>query len=167
MRIPTRSDGPIHVAEPDPEWPRHFEIEAARIRSILSSTVVALDHVGSTSVPGLAAKPVIDLVLTVADSAVEESYVPQLEAAGFELRIREPDWHEHRLLKGPDRDINLHVFSAGEPEIERMLAFRDHLRADSNDRRLYKDTKRHLASQPWELVQDYADAKTEVIRSDR
>ena len=87
-----------------------------------------LEHAGSTSVPGLAAKPRIDIMLAVPDSADEPSYVPALEAAGYVLRIREPDWYEHRVFKGPDTDVNLHVFSAGCPEIARMLLFRDWLR---------------------------------------
>ena len=121
-------NGPIVLAEYDPRWPRLFEREAARIRSILGERAMRLEHVGSTSVPGLAAKPIIDLLLVVADSSDEPSYVPPLEAAGYVLRIREPDWHEHRVLKGPDTDINLHVFSPGSPEIHRTLAFRDRLR---------------------------------------
>jgi GrpB-like predicted nucleotidyltransferase (UPF0157 family) len=89
--------------------------------------------------------------------------VPALEAAGYVLRIREPDWHEHRLLKGPDTNINLHVFSPGSTEITRMLAFRDHIRADDADRALYERTKRALAAQRWKYVQHYADAKGAVV----
>jgi GrpB-like predicted nucleotidyltransferase (UPF0157 family) len=81
------------------------------------------------------------------------------------LRIREPDWYEHRLFKGPDTNINLHVFSAGCVEIERMLGFRDHLRSSPTDRALYAETKRELASRHWNYVQEYADAKTEVVEA--
>jgi GrpB-like predicted nucleotidyltransferase (UPF0157 family) len=114
-------------------------------------------------VPGLAAKPVIDILLVVADSGDEPSYVPALEAAGFVLHIREPGWHEHRLFKGPDTDLNLHVFSAGSREIERFLLLRDRLREDPAERQLYEQTQRQLASRTWKYVQDYADAKSEVI----
>ena len=89
--------------------------------------------------------------------------MPAMEAAGYVLRIREPDWFEHRLFKGPDIDINLHVFTAGSPEIDRMLAFRDHLRADEADRMLYERAKRQLATRTWAYVQDYADAKSAVV----
>jgi GrpB-like predicted nucleotidyltransferase (UPF0157 family) len=154
---------PIQIVDYDPEWPRLFEREEARMTALLGDRVVALEHAGSTSVPGLAAKPIIDIVLVVADSADEASYVPALEAAGYRLRIREPDWFEHRLLKGPDIDINLHVFSAGCPEIGRMLRFRDHLRANDADRRLYEQTKRELAGRDWKYTQNYADAKTAVV----
>ena len=162
---PTRVDGPIQLAESDPGWPTAYEREAARIRSILGDRVVLLEHVGSTSVPGLAAKPIIDIVLAVADSADEPSYVRDLEAGGYRLRIREPGWFEHRLLKGPDTDVNLHVFSADCPEIARMIAFRDRLRSDDDDRRRYEATKRDLAARAWTYVQHYADAKGEVVES--
>jgi GrpB-like predicted nucleotidyltransferase (UPF0157 family) len=158
-----RLDGPVLLAEYDPEWPRLFEREADRIRAALGESAVQLEHVGSTAVPGLAAKPRIDILLAVADSADEPAYVPALEAAGYVLRIREPEWYEHRVLKGPDTDVNLHVFPAGCPEIDRMLAFRDHLRTDEADRALYQRTKRELARQEWKYVQNYADAKTAVV----
>ena len=122
-----------------------------------------LDHVGSTSVPGLSAKPIIDMVLAVADSADELSYIPPLEAEGFVLRIREPDWFQHRLLKAPEVDGNLHVFSGGCDEIDRMLRFRNWLRIHDEDRHLYEKIKRELAARTWNDVQNYADAKSAVI----
>ena len=160
---PWRADGPIFLAGYDPEWPALYEREAARVRSILGDRVRLLEHAGSTSVPGLSAKPIIDMVLAVPDSADESAYVPPLEAAGYVLRIREPDWFEHRLFKGPDTNINLHTFSYGSPEIERMLAFRDRLRTHDDERIRYEDTKRELASRQWTYVQYYADAKGEVV----
>jgi GrpB-like predicted nucleotidyltransferase (UPF0157 family) len=153
----------IHLADYDPEWPRLFEREATRIRSILGDRVRRLEHVGSTSVPGLSAKPVIDIVLAVPDSADEPAYVPDMQAAGYVLRIREPDWFEHRLFKGPDTNVNLHTFSADCREIDRMTGFRDWLRAHDDERALYEGTKRELAAREWKYVQHYADAKTEVV----
>jgi len=155
--------GPIHIVDYDQEWPRLFEREAERIQAALGDRVLLLEHVGSTSVPGLAAKPRIDLLLVVADSADESAYVPAMEAAAYVLRIREPNWYEHRLFKGPDTDINLHVFSPDCPEIDRMLLFRDWLRSNASDRRLYERTKRELARQDWKYTQNYADAKTAVV----
>jgi GrpB-like predicted nucleotidyltransferase (UPF0157 family) len=160
---PGPNDGVIIIADYDPEWPRLFEREAARIRAALGDNVRLLEHTGSTSVPGLAAKPRIDIVLAVPDSADEPVYVPALEAAGYYLRIREPDWYEHRVFKGPDTDVNLHVFTAGCPEIARMLLFRDWLRANEADRELYERTKRELAQKQWKYTQNYADAKTQVV----
>jgi GrpB-like predicted nucleotidyltransferase (UPF0157 family) len=155
--------GQIELADYDPAWPALFEREARRIRGALGDRGLLVEHAGSTSVPGLAAKPIIDIVLAVADSSDEASYVPQLEAAGYVLRIREPDWYEHRVLKGPDTNVNLHVFTAGASEIDRMLGFRDWLRQNDADRELYERTKRELAAKDWKYVQDYADAKTAVV----
>jgi GrpB-like predicted nucleotidyltransferase (UPF0157 family) len=159
----TPHNAPVTLVDYDPGWPGLFEREARRIRRILGGTVVRLEHTGSTSVPGLAAKPIIDITLIVPDSADESSYVPQLEAEGYVLRIREPAWHEHRVLKGPDTDINLHVFSRGSIELERMVGFRDWLRSHPEDRDLYERTKRELAARTWRHIQHYADAKTEVV----
>ena len=114
-------NAPITIVEYDPSWPDLFEREANRIRSVLGTKALQIEHVGSTSVPGLCAKPIIDMLLVVTNSADEPSYVPVLESSGYTLRIREPEWFEHRLFKGPDTDINLHVFSSGTSEIDRML----------------------------------------------
>jgi GrpB-like predicted nucleotidyltransferase (UPF0157 family) len=160
---PQRLDGPVELAEYDLEWPRLFEREAERIRGALVERVLELEHAGSTSVSALVAKPRIDIVLVVADPADEPAYVPALEAAGYVLRIREPDWYEHRLLKGPDTPVNLHVFGPGCEEVDRMLRFRDRLRADEADRELYAATKRELAAREWRYAQDYADAKSAVV----
>ena len=153
----------IHLAPYDPNWPRQFEEQAARIRGALGDRALLVEHAGSTSVPGLSAKPIIDIVLAVADTTDEQAYVPPLEAAGYVLRIREQDWHEHRLFKWSDPVVNLHVFTIGCVEIDRMLRFRDHLRADSADRELYEKTKRELAQRTWKYIQHYADAKTLVV----
>ena len=103
-------------------------------------------------------------MLAVADSADEQAYVPALEAAGYVLRVREPDWFEHRLFKGPDTDINLHVFTVGSAEIDQMLMFRDWLRADEADRDAYLRVKRDLAKRTWRHVQHYADSKTAIVQ---
>lgn len=158
-----RHDGPIHLAPYDPAWPALFERETARIRHLLGDAALSVEHVGSTSVPGLSAKPVIDILLVLGDSADESSYVQALEAAGYRLVIREPDWHEHRLLKGPDTNVNVHVFSSGSGEIRRMLAFRDRLRSVHEERTRYEAIKRELAARTWRYVQDYADAKGPIV----
>ncbi|MFL5686939.1 MAG: GrpB family protein [Chloroflexota bacterium] len=157
--------GPITLVDYDPRWPELFDREAARIRSILGERVVRLEHTGSTSVPGLAAKPVIDITMTVADVLDEPAYVPDLEAAGYRLVIREhePEWYDHRVFKGPDTNINLHTFSAGCRELDRMTGFRDWLRTHDDDRQLYENTKRELVKREWRFVQNYADAKGEVV----
>jgi GrpB-like predicted nucleotidyltransferase (UPF0157 family) len=153
----------IQLVDYDPQWPTLFAREADRIRSVLGGLALRIEHVGSTSVPGLAAKPIIDLLLVVADSAQEDAYAPALQAASYALRIREPNWYEHRMFKGSDTDINLHVFSSGCPEIERMLIFRDWLRSNPIDRDLYSSTKAALSQREWTYVQHYADANSAVI----
>jgi GrpB-like predicted nucleotidyltransferase (UPF0157 family) len=159
--------GPIPFVEYDPAWPGLFDREEARIRSILGDRVVRLEHTGSTSVPGLAAKPIIDITMTVADVLDEPAYVPNLEAAGYRLVIRghEPEWFDHRVFKGPDTNVNLHTFSAGCRELDRMVGFRDWLRSHDDDRALYESTKRELLKQEWKFVQNYADAKGEVVEA--
>ena len=154
---------PVRLVEYDPDWPLQFKCEADRIRTVLGDRVLQLEHVGSTAVPGLPAKPIIDMLLVLANSADEPAYVPAMEVAGYVLRIREPDWNEHRLFKGPDSNINLHVFSSGCTEIARMLLFRDWLRINTSDRDLYARTKLELAKKNWKYVQNYADAKTAVV----
>ena len=160
---PTRLNGPVELHESDPSWATLYSREEGRIRSVLGAKALVVEHVGSTSVPGLAAKPIIDVVLSVADSSDEESYVPALEAEGYVLTIREAAWSEHRMFKGPDTNINLHVFSHGVTEVDRMVAFRDHLRTNTDDRERYEDVKRQLASQHWKFVQNYADAKSKIV----
>jgi GrpB-like predicted nucleotidyltransferase (UPF0157 family) len=112
---------PVKIVDYNPEWPRLYEREAARVRSALGDRILSLEHVGSTSVPGLAAKPIIDMQLVVANTADEPSYVPALEAAGYVLTVREPEWYEHRMFKGPDTNINLHVLSSECSEIDRRF----------------------------------------------
>ena len=154
----------IDLVEYDPEWPRLYEREAARIRRALGPRALRIEHVGSTSVPGLAAKPLIDIVLVVADTGDEDAYVRSLEDAGYVLRIREPDWFEHRLFKGPDTNVNVHTFPEGCEEVDRMVGFRDWLRTHDDDRDLYLAAKRELAQREWKYVQNYADAKSAVVR---
>ncbi len=157
---------PVIIVPYDPAWPRQYDAVSERIRSALGDRIVALDHVGSTAVPGLAAKPVLDVDLTVADSSGESSYVPELQGAGFELTIREPRWHEHRLLKGGDPRVNLHVFSPGCPETVRHLMFRDWLRSHPDDASVYVEAKTAAAAATadGEDVMDYNQRKEAVIR---
>ena len=156
-------DGRVRLVESDPKWPYFFEREARRVREALGDRVLLLEHTGSTSVPGLLAKPCVDLLLCVADPADESAYVPDLEAAGYTVALREPEWHEHRVLKGTEINLDLHVFAHGCEEAERMLRLRDHLRADAGARARYAAVKKELAERAWDRIQDYADAKSEVV----
>jgi GrpB-like predicted nucleotidyltransferase (UPF0157 family) len=156
----------VVVADYDPAWPTWFEHDRARITSALGEAALSVAHVGSTSVPNLPAKPIIDVLLQVRDSTDEPSYLPALESAGYTLRVRE-EHLAHRCLhrRGEPHDTNLHVYSPrhAQAEIDRMLRFRDWLRTHDDDRDLYAATKRELSTREWRYVQDYADAKTEVV----
>jgi GrpB-like predicted nucleotidyltransferase (UPF0157 family) len=153
----------IVLVDHDPEWVERFARERDRIVGALGERALEVHHIGSTAVPGLAAKPIVDILLVVESSADEPAYLPDLERAGYELRVREPDWHEHRMVRTPALDVHVHVFSKGSSEIARHLAFRDWLREHDDDRALYEQTKRDLASRTWPTTQDYADAKNDVI----
>ncbi len=148
----------IVVVNHDPVWQERFRREEAKIRAALS-----IEHIGSTSVAGLAAKPIVDILLVVEDSGDEETYVPSLQDAGYVLRVREPDFHEHRMFRTPEKDVHVHVYSSGSPEIDRYLLLRDRLREDEEDRELYARTKRDLAKGDWPSMQLHAEAKTAVI----
>lgn len=150
----------IVLSEPDPSWPDRFEAEAARIRGALGPRAVAIEHIGSTSVPGLAAKPIIDLDLSVEDPHDEEAYLADLLAAGYLLRVREPG---HLMVRTPELDVHVHVCAAGSDWARRHLLFRDHLRAHPDDRALYESVKRDLVTRDWDDMNDYADAKSEVV----
>jgi len=155
----------VVLVEYDATWPQRFELERQLITGALGTRARLVEHIGSTSVVGLAAKPIIDICVAVDDSSDEPSYVPDLEGVGYELRVREPDWHEHRMLRTMARDVHVHVFTIGSSEIDRHLAFRNRLRANDADRELYASTKRSLAQRDWPTMQHYADAKTDVVES--
>ena len=147
----------------DTAWATEFSHIRTRLLNGLGETALAVEHVGSTAIPGLCAKPVIDVLLVVADSSDEAAYAPQVQECGFHFHHREPDWHEQRLFKFKNPSLNLHVFSSGCLEIERMLVFRDFLRSDDQARATYDSKKRELAQKDWARVQEYADAKSDVV----
>ncbi len=158
-------DGEVVLADYDPAWPERFERVAARIREVLGARALRIEHIGSTAVPGLAARPVIDVLLVVRDSANEPAYASDLEREGYVLRLREPEVAEHRFFVGPDGSTNVHVYSEGAAPIERMLLLRDWLRERPEERDRFDRRKRELASRPWRQAGLYADAKRGVIES--
>lgn len=154
---------PIEIVEPDPAWPARFEQLRGRLAGALGDVARRIEHVGSTSVPGLPAKPIIDVDVHVQDTEAEEAYVPALERMGATLVIREPWWNGHRMLITPGGAANVHVFPADAPEPLRHLLFRDWLRTHPADRELYARAKRDLAVSTAESPVDYNLAKNEVI----
>ena len=147
------------------EWPETFDRHRARIAAALGTGAVGIDHIGSTAVPGLAAKPIVDILVVIADSAHEDSYLPAMERAGYVLRVREPDFEEHRMFRAQERDVHVHVLSAGSPEIERYLRLRDALRAAPFLRARYQALKQTLAAQDWQDMNAYAQAKSGMIET--
>jgi GrpB-like predicted nucleotidyltransferase (UPF0157 family) len=154
---------PIVVVDADPSWPIWFADEAARIGALLGGVAISIEHVGSTSVPDLPAKPIIDIDVLVADSSAEDGYVSVLERAGYRHVLREPWWNGHRMLVGPGGRFNLHVFPSGAPEPVRHLLFRDWLRSHPDDRQLYADAKLRLADETATNPEAYNLAKNTVI----
>lgn len=157
----------VELVPYDPFWPRSFEHIARRVRRALGDRVLELQHVGSTSVPGLEAKPIIDADLTIADNNDESAYVPTLEQHGFTLILREPWWYGHRMLTHPQPRTNLHVWSPDAPEVARHLIFRDWLRAHPDDCARYREAKHdavaHIRATGGH-INDYNAHKQTVIR---
>jgi GrpB-like predicted nucleotidyltransferase (UPF0157 family) len=150
----------IVIDDYDPAWPARYSAERARILNAIGPAVRRIEHIGSTSVPGLAAKPIVDILVAVDDPDDEAAFVPALEATGYVLRVREPG---HRMLRTPERDVHVHIWRDGSPEIERYLLFRDRLRASAEDRAAYERLKRALAAREWDDMNDYANAKGALI----
>lgn len=155
----------IKIVEYSPTWPQDFARQRTIISGALGAVALRIEHIGSTAVPRLAAKPIIDILVVVRDSSEESAYLSRLASAGYDLRVREPDWNEHRMLRTPEQDVHVHVYSAGCPEIDRCLAFRDRLRTNAANRIEYEMTKRRLASRDWSDMNAYAAAKSEVIET--
>ncbi|MCW3014506.1 MAG: hypothetical protein JWO02_1598 [Solirubrobacterales bacterium] len=150
----------IEIVPYNPTWPATFAAHGARIAHALGTRALRVEHIGSTSVPGLAAKPIVDIQLSVEDLEPEERYLPQLRSSGYELRVREPG---HRLVRTPTRDIHVHICRAdGEWERQHLL-FRDWLQHSAEDRDLYAAAKRELARRDWPDMNAYAAAKSTVI----
>ena len=147
----------IVIADYDPAWPARFELERARIAAELGERALRIEHIGSTSVPGLAAKPIVDILVEVASL----EHAASLERAGYVLRVREDG---HRMFRTPERDVNVHVWPSGSPSIATDLAFRDRLRTSPEDRAAYAALKRELAARDWPDTNHYAEAKGPLIR---
>jgi GrpB-like predicted nucleotidyltransferase (UPF0157 family) len=156
---PTR----VTLAEHDPRWADRFAARAAELRRVLGARARLVEHIGSTSVPGLAAKPIVDIVVGIDDPDDEQAYLPDLEAIGYDLRVRD---RQHRCLRigDPDEPVNLHCYPPGHAETRKYLVFRDRLRASAEDRARYEAVKRGLAQREWPDINYYAAAKGPVIR---
>jgi GrpB-like predicted nucleotidyltransferase (UPF0157 family) len=153
----------VVIVDPDPAWPERFARERLRIGEAIGEVACPVAHIGSTAVPGLAAKPIVDILVVledVEDVEDESAYLPQLERAGYTLRVREPG---HRMFRTPQRDVHVHIWGQDDPEVGRHLAFRDRLRASAEDREAYERLKRKLAQQNWDDTNHYAQAKGPLV----
>jgi GrpB-like predicted nucleotidyltransferase (UPF0157 family) len=150
----------IELVEYDPAWPARFVEVRARLSDALGPVARRVEHVGSTAVPGLCAKPIIDVLVEVDDPDDDGRFVPAVEGAGFVLRVREPG---HRMFRTPSRDVHVHVWRAGGREAADYLILRDWLRSSEVDRALYAASKRALAGRRWPDMSYYAEAKGPVI----
>ena len=153
----------IVLEDYNPAWENMFSRHRNIISSALGDHMLSIEHIGSTAVPGLPAKPIIDILVIVKNAANEDIYLKPLEKAGYELRVREPDWYEHRMFRTPEKDVHIHVYSQGCPENDRYLVFRDYLRANPDIRDQYAVLKKELAKKDWENMNAYADAKSDFI----
>lgn len=160
---PPRGWKTIAIEDYDPAWVPRFAAVSSSLHAVLDGLILGVEHIGSTSVPGLAAKPIIDVDLLIADTADESRYVPTLERLGYWLVLREPWWYGHRMLVDAAEDVHLHVWPQGAPEPVRHRLFRDWLRTHPDDRELYAATKRRLARETADQPGDYTLAKSDVI----
>jgi GrpB-like predicted nucleotidyltransferase (UPF0157 family) len=162
-RSQPREPMPVQVVPYDPAWPERFEAWRDRLAGFLGPAAVRIEHVGSTSVPGLAAKPIVDIQVSVADMDDEDGYVPPCEAAGLQLRFRD---HEHRYFHPPPprpRDVHVHVCQQGNDWERVHLLFRDYLRTSAAGRDAYVAAK-HEAARLWaDQGAAYTEAKSGVI----
>ncbi len=151
----------IVLVDYDPSWPERFEAERTKIERALGPLALRIEHIGSTAVPGLAAKPIVDMLVAVPDVEDEARYLPALERTGYVLRVREPG---HRMLRTPQLDVHVHLWPDATPAVEAHLVFRDRLRSSVEDRNLYAAAKSQFAQQAWPTMNHYAAAKSDVIR---
>ncbi len=149
----------VEIVDHRPEWTERFLLERHKIAEALPHAI-AIEHVGSTSVPGLGAKPIVDIQIEI-DGLDEARDIPPLEGTGYVLRVREPN---HLMVRTPEHDVHVHLW-ADEPDLDRHLLFRDWLRTNEADRKKYEAVKRELATHTWRDMNDYADAKSDVINT--
>jgi GrpB-like predicted nucleotidyltransferase (UPF0157 family) len=161
-----RQEREVKIVDYDPTWPTVFEVHSRRIHDVLGARAALIEHVGSTAVPGLAAKPIVDIMVSV-DDPEDEWYLRPMEKSGYVLRVRELN---HRMFRTPEGDVQVHVWPAGSDDVDRHLVFRDHLRSHRADRDAYEALKRSLAGS-WRDVNYYAEAKgpfiSQVVESAR
>lgn len=157
----------VEVVPHDPRWRDAFEAEAKRVAAALGENVVAVHHIGSTAIPDIYAKPVVDLLVEVRDVAGVDGRSPAMEALGYEV-MGEFGIHGRRYFRKDDREgirtHNIHAFEAGSAEVGRHLAFRDYMIAHPGDAQRYSELKRRLAEEHPRSLDAYMDGKDGFIK---
>ena len=164
MDIPPRQ---VRVVAYDPEWPRKFEAEADRIARVLEDVVVHLHHIGSTAIPGIRAKPIIDILAEVVGLPLLDERAPAIEVLGYQA-MGEFGIPQRRYFRRNDasgiRTNHLHAFEVGSIEIDRHLAFRDYMTAHPLAAQAYGALKQRLASQHSDDMKAYVDGKDAFVK---
>jgi GrpB-like predicted nucleotidyltransferase (UPF0157 family) len=160
-----RALDPIEIVAYDPKWPARFESWREKLAAALGPTARRIDHFGSTSIPGLPAKPVIDIQIRVDDMTREELYVPQIEGLGVQLRNRDDDHRFFRPFAGKPRDVHIHVCNLGSQWARKDLLFAAFLRQDAAARAEYLRGKKQAAAEWADDRIAYTEAKNQVIHS--
>jgi GrpB-like predicted nucleotidyltransferase (UPF0157 family) len=163
MQGSERPREPIEVLPYEPSWPATFDRWRARLGTCIGDAATRIEHVGSTSVPGLGAKPIVDIQVSVADLLDEGRYVPGCEAAGLMFRLRDD---EHRYFRPPfglPREVHVHVCAVGSAWERDHLLFRDFLRTHPDACDAYATTKREAAALWGDDSMGYTEAKSDVI----
>jgi GrpB-like predicted nucleotidyltransferase (UPF0157 family) len=162
-RSQPREPEPVRVVAYDRDWPARFGAWRERLAGLLGPAARRIEHVGSTSVAGLTAKPVVDIQVSVADLGEEDRYAPPCEAAGLQLRFRDDEHRYFQPPPGQPRDVHVHVCQQGSGWERQHLLFRDYLRASADAREAYAAAK-HEAARLWaDQRAAYGEAKSGVI----
>jgi GrpB-like predicted nucleotidyltransferase (UPF0157 family) len=162
-----RPRGPIVLVPYEPRWCSDFEQESASVRASLGDLLISLHHIGSTAIPGIVAKPVIDMLAVVTDVALLDTGAHLLEELGYEAMGEfgiEGRRYFRKNSKEGARTHQIHAFAGGSPEIDRHLAFRDYLREHPDEAQQYGNLKLELARHFMTDIDGYTDSKTEFIR---
>lgn len=156
----------VEVVPHDPAWAQSFQAEAEVIRAILGSEVVAVHHIGSTAIPGISAKPIVDIMVEVRDIARVDAYADRFAAQGYRPMGENGIPGRRYFIKGPDeaRTHHVHIFAAGNPEIERHLTFRDYMIAHPEDARAYSRLKEDLAARFPTDIDSYVAGKDAFVK---
>lgn len=158
-----REDAPIELVPYDPAWPQRYELWKRRLLAALGPERARIEHVGSTAVPGLAAKPVIDVQVSEPDVEDEDAYVDAIESIGVQLRIRDAQHRFFRPFAGRPRDVHIHVCAAGGEWERRHLLFVAYLKRHADARRRYLEAKQRAAERWADDRVAYTDAKTQTV----